>query len=105
MRLAKALRWASWLLPSDQAASLLLLPLPTVAPQASVPETVAVSPAKAKAKPQGLAAAVAAGLSAAAAPETRADEYAGAEGGNAVEGPWGPSTLQLLAARCAPFTS
>lgn len=43
---------------------------------ASVPETVAVSPAKAKAKPQGLAAAVAAGLSAAAAPETRADEYA-----------------------------
>jgi len=42
-----------------------------------VPETVAVSPAKAKAKPQGLAAAVAAGLSSAAAPETRADEYAG----------------------------
>lgn len=42
-----------------------------------MPETVAVSPAKAKAKPQGLAAAVAAGLSSAAAPETRADEYAG----------------------------
>jgi coatomer protein complex subunit gamma len=43
---------------------------------ASVPEVVAPSPAKAKPKPQGLAAAVAAGLSGPSAPETHADEYA-----------------------------
>ncbi|EFN55078.1 hypothetical protein CHLNCDRAFT_31542 [Chlorella variabilis] len=42
----------------------------------SVPEVVAPSPAKAKAKPQGLAAAVAAGLSNVSGPETQADEYA-----------------------------
>ena len=41
-----------------------------------MPEVVAPSPAKAKAKPQGLAAAVAAGLSNMSGPETQADEYA-----------------------------
>lgn len=53
---------------------------PCLLPQASVPEVAAPSPAKAKAKPQGLAAAVAAGMSAAAAPVTQADEYAGGPG-------------------------
>lgn len=41
-----------------------------------MPEVVAASPQKAKSKPQGLAAAVAAGLSAAAGPATSANEYA-----------------------------
>lgn len=43
---------------------------------ACVPEAAAASPAKAKSKPQGLAAAVAAGMSSSGAPETQADEYA-----------------------------
>lgn len=42
----------------------------------TIPEAVAASPAKPKAKPQGLAAAVAAGTSAPGAPETLSGEYA-----------------------------